>query len=219
VGYFFKALNSAECNYDVWDREFLTVVTRLRFWRYLLIGSPHKVMVWTDHANLQYYRHPQKVNRRVARYIAVLGDYNLELKHLPGTKNHADGLSRRPDHDQGGEDNNAVTALPDELFARVISDVAFDEQIRRQQKEHLEKIEGWKDKYNLKHLDGNWWKGTALVVTGGEHMWKTIAELYHDSPTAGHQGIFKTIGMTKRDYWWPTMWEYLKKYIQGCGTC
>jgi hypothetical protein len=61
----------------------------------------------------------------------VLGDYNLELKHLPGTKNHADGLSRRLDHDQGGEDNDAVTALPDELFARVISDVAFDEQIRR----------------------------------------------------------------------------------------
>jgi len=212
VGYFSKALNSAERNYDVWDREFLAVVTGLCFWRHLLIGSPHKVTVWTDHANLQYYRHPQKVNRRVARYIAVLGDYNLELKHLPGIKNHADGLFRRPDHDQG-EDNDAVTALPDKLFARVISDVAFNEQIRRQQKEHLEKIEEWKDKYNLKHSDGNWWKGTALVVTGGEHMWKTIAELYHDSPTAGHQGTFKTIGMAKRDYWWPMMWEYLKKYI------
>ena len=94
VGYFSKALNPAAQNYDVWDREFLAVVTGLHFWRHLLVGSPHKVTVWTDHANLQYYRHPQKVNRRVARYIAVLGDYNLELKHLPGTKNHADGLFR-----------------------------------------------------------------------------------------------------------------------------
>jgi hypothetical protein len=25
--------------------------------------------------------------------------------------------------------------------------------------------------------------------------------------------------MAKRDYWWPTMWEYLKKYVRGCGTC
>ena len=96
------------------------------------MGSPHKVTVWTDHANLQYYCHPQKVNRRVARYIAVLGDYNLKLKHLPGIKNHADGLSRQPDYDQGGEDNDAVTTLPDILFVRVISNIAYDEQICRQ---------------------------------------------------------------------------------------
>jgi hypothetical protein len=76
--------------------------------------------------------------------------------------------------------------LPNELFARVISDMAFDEQIHRQQKEHSKKIEGWKDKYNLKYLDESWWQGTALMVTGGEHMWRTIAKLYHDSSTARH---------------------------------
>ena len=85
----------------------------------------------------------------------MLGDYNLELKHLPGTKNHADGLSRQPDYDQGEEDNDAVTALPDTLFARVISDIAFDEQIHRQQKEHIEKIEEWKSKYNLRYDNGS----------------------------------------------------------------
>jgi hypothetical protein len=62
----------------------------------------------------------------VARYIAVLGDYNLKLKHLPGTKNHADGLSRQPDYNQGREDNDIVTALPNELFARGISNMAFN---------------------------------------------------------------------------------------------
>jgi Integrase zinc binding domain len=91
--------------------------------------------------------------------------------------------------------------------------MAFNEHICRQQEKHLEKIEEWRDKYNLKHLDRNWWKGTTLVVTGGEHMWRTIVELYHDSSTTGHQGAFKIIGMAKRDYWWPTMWEYLKKYV------
>jgi hypothetical protein len=164
VGYFSKALIPAEWNYDIWDREFLAVVTRLRFWRHLLIGSPHKVTVWTGHANLQYYQHPQKVNRRVAWYIAVLGDYNLELKHLPGTKNHANGLSRQPDYNQGGEDTDVVTVLPNEFFARVISNMASNEQIHRQQKEHSKKIEGWKDKYNLQYTwmeDGGkaplWW--------------------------------------------------------------
>jgi len=29
VGYYSKALNSAECNYDIWDREFLAVIKAL----------------------------------------------------------------------------------------------------------------------------------------------------------------------------------------------
>ena len=59
---------------------------------------------------------PTKINRRVARFISTLADYDLELKHLPGTKNRADPLSQRPDHDNRSEDNQEVTALPDELF-------------------------------------------------------------------------------------------------------
>jgi hypothetical protein len=80
----------------------------------------------------------------------------------------------------------------------MVSDMAFDEQIHRQQKEHTEKIEEWKDKHNLQNIDGNWYKNTALVVTGGEYMWKTIAELYHGSPTAGHQGVFKGAPVAQR---------------------
>ena len=35
-----------------------------------------------------------------------MAEYNLELKHLPGTKNRADALSWRPDHYKGEEDND-----------------------------------------------------------------------------------------------------------------
>jgi len=63
VGYYSKALNPAECNYDIWDREFLAVIKVLGNWRHILIGTSHKIIVWMDHANLQYYRQLQKVNR------------------------------------------------------------------------------------------------------------------------------------------------------------
>ena len=55
VGYYSKALNETERNYDIWDREFMAVIFGLRNWQHLLSGSPHKVICWTDHANLQYY--------------------------------------------------------------------------------------------------------------------------------------------------------------------
>ena len=117
MGYYLKVLNATERNYDIWDREFISVIFGLRNWRHLLIGSPHKVSVYMDHAKLQYYQHPQKINQRVAQYISTLADYNLELRHLPRTKNQADPLSRWPDHNDRSNDNEQVTVLPNELFA------------------------------------------------------------------------------------------------------
>jgi len=99
VAYFSKALTLLERNYNIWDWEFLAIVTALRHWCHLLIGTMEPVIMLTDHANLQYYCHPQKINRRVARYINFLEDFHYQLKHIPGMHNHADALSRRSDHE------------------------------------------------------------------------------------------------------------------------
>ena len=110
IGYASKTLNSAERNYDIWDREFLGLIFGLTYWRHLLCGTRLPDQVFVDHANLLHYRHPQKVNRRMARYILTLADYNIEIHHRPGPLNRADALSRRPDYDEGKEDNNEVTS-------------------------------------------------------------------------------------------------------------
>jgi len=94
VGYHLQTFSAAERNYDIHDRELLALVRGLSNWRHLLIGSPHPITVYTDHKNLEYYRHPQHINQRVARYIPRLADYNFTLVHLPGERNKADALSR-----------------------------------------------------------------------------------------------------------------------------
>src|SRR5258708_37885061 len=67
--------------------------------------------------NLQYWRQPQKISRRVAREVLELSEYDLEIHHIKGKANRrADTLSRRPDYDQGEHDNKGVTVLPKELF-------------------------------------------------------------------------------------------------------
>jgi hypothetical protein len=69
VGYYSQTLNPAERNYDVYDQELLAVIRVLAHWRHLLLGAKHQVVVWTDHNNLTFYRHPQTISSRVARYI------------------------------------------------------------------------------------------------------------------------------------------------------
>jgi len=48
VGYKSEALTTAEQNYDVYDREFLSLVRAFRKWRHYLEGGPKRIKVWTD---------------------------------------------------------------------------------------------------------------------------------------------------------------------------
>jgi len=157
IAYFSKALTPPECNYDIWDREFLAIVVALRHWRHLLIGTRDPVVILTDHANLQYYRHPQKINRQVARYINFLEDFNYQLKHIPGVQNHMDALSCRPNHNDGSKDNNQITVLPDEIFINVLSVTTLDEMIRLRQKVNEFQLKEWQKWYQLEQQEGQAW--------------------------------------------------------------
>jgi RNase H-like domain found in reverse transcriptase len=55
VGYDSQTFNDAERGYNIYDRELLTVIQGLLTWRHLLVGSPHKIHILTDHLNLKYY--------------------------------------------------------------------------------------------------------------------------------------------------------------------
>ncbi len=112
-------LNEAQRNYDIYDLELLAIVMALKNWRPLLAGSPHKIIIYSNHLNLQYWKTPQQISRRVAREVLELSEYDFEICHLPGRLNgRADALSRKPGYDQGKEDNKDVTVLPDHVFVR-----------------------------------------------------------------------------------------------------
>jgi len=117
IGYYSATLNEAQRNYDIYDLELLAIVMALKNWRPLLAGSPHKIIIYSDHLNLQYWKMPQKISRRVAREVLELVEYDFEIRHLPGRLNgRADALSRRPGYDQGENDNKDVVVLPDHVF-------------------------------------------------------------------------------------------------------
>ena len=62
IEYYSSTLNEAERNYDIYDLELLAIVKALEHWHAYLVGSPHKIKVFSDHMNLQYWRQPQKIS-------------------------------------------------------------------------------------------------------------------------------------------------------------
>jgi hypothetical protein len=219
VGYFSKAFSEAERNYNIHDRELLAVLRGLEHWRHLLIGSPHDITVFTDHKNLEYYRHPHRINRRVARYIPRLADYHYRLVHKPGAQNHADALSRRPDHTKGEEDNTDITVLHPETFVNASLSNRINDRVMTHQLEHQDTLEEWAVPYQLVKTGKYWWKDTRLVVVDNTPLRRGVISLFHDSRTAGHPGMTKTIWLTSQDFWWPDMKDTISTYVQGCATC
>ena len=74
AAYFSSTLNEAEQNYNIYTLKLYAIVWALQHWRPFLAGSPHKVIVHTDHANLQYWKECQKINRRIAQEAVELSE-------------------------------------------------------------------------------------------------------------------------------------------------
>jgi RNase H-like domain found in reverse transcriptase/Integrase zinc binding domain len=219
VGYHSHTLNPAEWGYDVHDRELLAVMRGLRQWRHLLLSSPFTTTMITDHANLQYYRQPQKINRCVAWYLADLADYRFVLVHKPGISNKADHLSRRPDYDEGKGDNEDVQVLPDTLFVNAILSLDVEQAVYDQQVTAAAQMQEWAKDHNLTSLNHHWFKGNKPVVADNLSLRQSILRMYHDHESAGHPGIFNTYASVARDYWWPDMKRFVVQYVKGCAMC
>jgi len=116
LGFHSQTFNKVEQNYPIYDRELLRIIRGLRNWCHLLRNTTHPVLVITDHANLQYYREPQKIGPHVNSYIVELADFNIQLVYKPGAANKANKLSRRPNF-MPEDENELVLVLPDHLFA------------------------------------------------------------------------------------------------------
>jgi hypothetical protein len=117
IAYLSKSLTETQRNYEIYDKEMLAIMLALEEWRHYLIGAEDVFEVWTDHQNLQYFRQPQKVNRRQARWLTELAQYHFTLHHKPGTSNvKPDFLSRPPGLDKGENDNENTVLLPEHHF-------------------------------------------------------------------------------------------------------
>ncbi len=114
--------------------------------------------------------------------------------------NKANHLSRRPDYDQGTEDNSEVTALPDCLFTIVINLATLQEDVRQSQRDHEPTLHVWEKKHQLTKTPEGWYKDHRLVVVEDNVLRKGVIHLIHASDTTGHPGTAKTLTLLNRNY-------------------
>jgi hypothetical protein len=87
IMYFLYTFTPAEANYNIYEKEFLTVIKAIENWRAHLIWMEKPFIIKTDHKNLTYWKEPRKLTGRMARWHEKLQDYNFKIVHIPGKNN------------------------------------------------------------------------------------------------------------------------------------
>jgi len=198
VAYYSATFTETERNYDIYDRELLAIMKAITHWRPYLIWTESPFTIYTDHANLLYWKSPRKLNRRTARWHSELQDYDFVLEHVPGkTHTAADALSRPTGSDEGKDDNQQVTMLPQATFIRIAdadSDDSLEHMITDCQDQYSTTMKEWQDVYPIepiKTLSQTFWKDTnqrRLVIPPNDSLKRQLMKIWHDGPTAGHPG-------------------------------
>jgi len=207
VAYISKSLNKAERNYEIHDKEMLTIIQCLEVWRHFLEGAKGQFEIWTDHKNFEYFMKAQKLNQRQARWSLYLSRFDFALKHIASKSiGRADSLSRRVDWAEGVEKDNKNQTIVKKEWLEVRT---MEQLIEGPEEEIVKKIKEARDKNEevikvveemkkagVKMLrDEEWEIEEGLVLKEGrvyvpkdEKLRVEIIRLHHDMPIAGHGG-------------------------------
>ena len=229
-----KSFNSAEQNYEIYDRELLGIIRCLSEWKHYLIGSGIPLIILSDHLNLTYFRQPEKLSPRQARWLLFLSQFEYKLKHVPGSDLHrADALSRRSDWATEEDEVPTQVVFPDTVFLAAITESldihqdlkdrltgpssAQTSDVRTKDNLDLERLKT--TGRDLKIIDGMLTVNGKIYVPDKTSLRRDIVKRFHDSPIAGHPERWKTTELVKRQFWWPGMAVFIANYVKGCATC
>ena len=233
-----QTMTEPERNYEIYDREMLAIIEALKDWRHFLEGLPEPFEIWTDHANLKFWKEAQHLNRRQARWSLLLADFNFVLIHKPGTSmTQADPLTRLSANQiSDSDDNKEQIVLKPEHF-RTIAATAFatinplekkirecldrEEEVAKAlltlKKDGPRKLQNgileWESQDNLIYYKGK------LYIPNNKDLRREIIKSCHDTVTTGHPGKHGTIELVSRSYWWPRLASDVEVYVQGCDAC
>jgi len=96
VAYRSKTMSSPESNYDIHDKELLTMVQAFHEWKRYTSGSPKMIRVLTDHKNLVTFMTTKELSEPQARWMQELSQYDFKIEFRSGKEGgKPDALRRR----------------------------------------------------------------------------------------------------------------------------
>src|SRR5271154_149486 len=102
IAFWSRKFNSAELNYEIYDKEMLAIVETIGHYHHYFEGLGQQTIIFSDHKNLLWFTETKVYNRRQARWAEKLSQFDFKIVFRPGKQGgKPDALSRRPDYTLG----------------------------------------------------------------------------------------------------------------------
>jgi hypothetical protein len=209
-----RKLNEHEVNYVTHEMELAIIMHALKMWRHYLLGRTFLLM--TDHSGLRYLFDQPKLNVRQARSMALLSEFDFEIKHIKGKENRVvDSLSRimKVVHfavvstSESNIKERSKTAQETDAFFKTVTSYLKKEPIGM-------KYEG----YQMLNDDPLTYKG-RLYILNFDDLKRFIMDELHKIPYIGHPGYQKMIMATRKLFYWPGLKKDIVDYLAKCLEC
>ncbi|KAK3505885.1 hypothetical protein QTP70_003699, partial [Hemibagrus guttatus] len=198
--FYSRKLMAAEANYDVGNRELLSIKAVLEEWRHWLEGACHLFQVLTDHRNLEYLCGAKRLNFRQARWALFCTQFLFTVTYRPGSKNgKADALSRQ--FEVASKPVQPDLILP---ATAILVPVQWNlvEEIRRA---------------HANELPPAVCPPTKIFVP--RQFRPQVMQWVHEAPSSGHPGICRSTQLIRCRFWWPSVGPEVEGYVRACSTC
>lgn len=99
IVFFSKILNLAECNYEIYNKEWLAIIRCFKQWKLELENTGVPIKDITDYKSLEYFISIKKLIRRQACWAKFLSNFNFVIFYTLDKENQkADLLIRNPNN-------------------------------------------------------------------------------------------------------------------------
>ena len=93
VSYYSRILTDQEREWPIFNLELLAIVKAFEEWRAWLMETSNPIKVFSDHSNLLYFKFAKYLSPKQARWASFLDIFHMNIYHIAGKKNPADGPS------------------------------------------------------------------------------------------------------------------------------
>ena len=224
ISYYSKVMDATQRKWDSCEQELYAIVTAVKHYRCYLMNVHFKI--FTDNAACTYILKKPELSPKLSRWAIQLAEYDFDVQHKEGRTNRvADALSR------------VVTAITDDDQPDTIDTDMRDDQKRDY---YLGPIWRYLVKSKFPKDAGKATRGR--IISDSEDFAIKREVLYrkengklklaipaaqrplllyaiHDSITAMHPGVTKTLMRLREQYWFKSMAREVEDYISKCVSC
>jgi hypothetical protein len=196
------------------DLELAAIVNTLKMWSHYLLGREFVLM--TDHCGLRYLFDQPNLNARQARWMALLSEFDFEIKHVKGKENKvADALRKSMKTIHLVAVSTCKTNDKERVRNAQEIDTFFETVTSYLEQEPTGiKYEGYQmiDGGLLTYIN-------RLYIPYCDDLKRFIMDELHKRPYTGHLGYQKMITTTRKQFYWPRLKKDIANYLAKCLEC